>query len=90
MPNRTRPAFFRWPRQGQPLDVEPGLIGKQPGRHAYEQAAVEGTDIPDHLYREFGVAGPSASRDCIERCSGIQHKVWGSDRGLSAGYNPRY
>ncbi len=38
---------------------ELGLICKQPGPHAYKQAAVERPDIPNHLDREFTVQQPN-------------------------------
>lgn len=41
------------------LMEEPGLICKQPGRHAYRQATVERIDIPNHLNREFEVGAPN-------------------------------
>jgi putative transposase len=37
---------------------ELGLICKQPGPHAYKQAAVERPDIPNRLNREFSVSHP--------------------------------
>lgn len=38
---------------------ELGLVSKQPGSHAYKQAAVERLDIPNHLNREFAVSAPN-------------------------------
>ena len=38
---------------------ELGLVGKQPGSHAYKQATVERPDISNRLNREFAVQHPN-------------------------------
>jgi len=41
------------------LMEESGLISKQPGKHAYKQATVERSDVPNMLSREFAVSAPN-------------------------------
>ena len=56
------------------LMSELGLICKQPGPHAYKQATVERSDIPNHLGREFAVAQPNRVW-----CGDITY-IWGGQR----------